>query len=161
MCLLSAPLKLFPMYVIEKNILIDHLNCDPSILPGIRGNALYFDGLPGSRVDNGVHAEGCFFNPHQCDQGITLSIWLVLHESLSRFQIITDNGGCNPYGIGFCIYMYGSGFVDFVVKNKIKYLKSVFQNLQSFTGIYLPLHLQRMNLLCLSMVAIANHTAPN
>ena len=112
MCVLPAPVMLFSMDVIERNILIGHLNGtlqgDPGILPGIRGNALYFDGLPGSRVVYGVHTEGCFFDPHQCDQGITLSIWLVSHETSSRFQIIFDSGGCNKYGIGFCIYFDGS-----------------------------------------------------
>ena len=123
MCVLPAPVMLFPMDVIERNILIGHLNGtlqgDPVILPGIRGNALYFDGLPGSRVVYGVHNEGCFFDPHQCDQGITLSIWLALHETSSRFQIIFDSGGCNKYGIGFCIYFDGSGLVDFIVRYKI------------------------------------------
>ena len=123
MCVFPAPVMLFPMDVIDRNILIGHLNGTihggPSTLPGIRGNALYFDGLPGSLVDYGVHTEGCFFDPHQCDQGITLSIWLALHDSSSRFKIILESGGCNTYGIGFCIYFDGSGLVYFIVRYKI------------------------------------------
>ena len=113
---------LFPMEVIDRNILIGHFNGtlhgNPGMLPGIRGNALYFDGLPGSRVDYGVHTEGCFFDPYQCDQGITLSIWLALHDSSSTFKIILESGGCNTYGIGFCIYFDG-GFVNFGARYKI------------------------------------------
>ena len=47
-----------------------------------------------------------------------MSIWLALHDSSSRFKIILESGGCNTYGIGFCIYFDG-GFVNFGARYKI------------------------------------------
>ena len=73
------------------------------MVPGMWGKALYIDGQPGSRVEYGVHTDGCFFDPDQCDQGITFSLWLRFQGRPSADNIIMDNGGCRPYGIGFCV----------------------------------------------------------
>ena len=73
---------------------------------GIHGNALYFDGQMHSRVDYGVYTVGCFFDPEQCGQGITLSFWLILQERTADFDTIINNGACGFNGIGFCFYLF-------------------------------------------------------
>ena len=105
----AAPWMRFPMDVTDVDTLVGHLNGilegGVSMAPGAWGNALYIDGQPGSRVEHGVHTEGCFFDPDQCDQGITLSLWLKFQGRPSGIHIIFDNGACTDHGIGFCIYV--------------------------------------------------------
>ena len=71
----------------------------------VPGSALYIDGQQGSRVGYGVHTHGCFFKPDQCNQGLTFSVWLMLKERLSAYELIIDNGGCRPKGVGYCLYV--------------------------------------------------------
>ena len=98
---------MFPMDVADGNTLVGYLNGTlergVSMVTGVWGKALYIDGQPGSRVEYGIHTEGCFFDLDQCDQGLTLSLWLRFQGRPSSYQIILDNGGCRPYGIGFCV----------------------------------------------------------
>ena len=98
---------MFPMDVAVGNTLVGYLNGTleggVSMMTGVWGKALYIDGQPGSRVEYGIHTEGCFFDPNQCDQGITLFLWLRFQGRPSPYKIILDNGGCRPYGIGFCV----------------------------------------------------------
>ena len=100
---------MFPMDVADGNTLVGHLNGTVlggiNMVAGVWGKALYIDGQPGFRVEYGIHTEGCFFDPDQCDQGITLSLWLRFQGRPSGFRMILNNGGCWPRGIGFCVYV--------------------------------------------------------
>ena len=95
------------MDVADGDTLVGHLNGTleggVSMVTGVWGKALYIDGQPGSRVEYGIHTEGCFFDPDQCDQGITISLWLRFQGRPSVFGIILDNGGCRDGGVGFCM----------------------------------------------------------
>ena len=132
----SVPLMTFPMDVTYGNILVGHFNGTlqggVSMVTGVRGNALYIDGQAGSRVDYGSHTDGCLFDPDQCDQGISISMWLMFHESPGDFEIIFETGGCIAGGAGFCLYNtinsvvfairtrlheYGNAFLKYVVSS--------------------------------------------
>ena len=106
----TAPVMRFPMNLVNGNKVIGSINGTleggTSVAPGIRGNALYMDGQAGSRVDYGVHSEGCFFDPDQCDNGVTFSIWVMLQERVSGFRLLFNNGGCVGTEAGFCFYLY-------------------------------------------------------
>ena len=106
----TAPVMRFPMNLVNGNIVIGSINGTldggTSVAPGIRGNALYIDGQAGSRVDYGIHSDGCFFLPDQCHNGITFSIWVMLQERMSDFQVLFNNGGCERTEAGFCFYLY-------------------------------------------------------
>ena len=85
-----------------------------SLVTGVRGGALYIDGQMGSHVAYGTYTEGCFFDPDQCNQGITISFWLYLQE-ISAAETIFNNGGCTnellPV-VDCCVY-YDSGSIVF------------------------------------------------
>ena len=103
-----------------------------SLGAGIQGKAIYLDGLLGSRVNYGVHtaSEGCFFDPGQCGQGITISLWVKLEEVFPAITLVSvlDNGGCRPQGIGFCMYSWTQGNVDFAAVDRFQaYIYSVKQ----------------------------------
>ena len=112
---------MFPMDVADGNTLVGYLNGTlergVSIMTGVWGKALYIDGQTGSRVEYGIHTEGCFFDPDQCDQGITLSLWLRFQGRPSGFKLIFDNGGCWPRGIGFCL-MVINGVTSFAKRQR-------------------------------------------
>ena len=59
----AAPWMRFPLDVTDGDTLVGHLNGilegGVSMAPGVWGYALYIDGQPGSRVEHGVHTEGC------------------------------------------------------------------------------------------------------
>ena len=99
----------FPMDLVDWDIIVGHLNGilegGARMVTGVWGKALYIDGQPGSRVDYGVHTDGCFFDPDQCDEGITISMWLRVPEIYSGFGLIFDNGGCTPDAVGYCLQL--------------------------------------------------------
>ena len=83
------------------------------LVPGVLGNALYLDGQMGTRVEYGVHTQGCFFDPDRCTDGITISLWLKLHEYPTQFLAIFDSGGCKQEGTGFCFNLQPSAKMRF------------------------------------------------
>ena len=92
-----------------------------SLVPGLRGSALYIDGQQGSRVAYGIYTNGCFFDPDQCNQGITFSFWLMLMEKVSAYRLIFDNGGCRPTGVGYCLYVSSDNSIRMAGKNENDY----------------------------------------
>ena len=97
----------FPMDFTSGSVVLGVLNGtmlgNARLVPGLLGNALYFDGQRGSRVDYGLHTQGCFFNPDQCVNGTTHSLWLKLHESPTDYQAIIDTGAWQAAAVGFCL----------------------------------------------------------
>ena len=74
-----------------------------TIIPGMVGNAFYIDGNT-AYMDFGIHTSGCFFNPNECDSGMTVSFWLMIHSIRSSFDTLVENGGCLLDAIGFCVW---------------------------------------------------------
>ena len=101
-----------------KGYIDGYIEGSASLVSGFRGNALYIDGQQGSLVTYGVHANGCFFEPGQCTQGITFSFWLMLKERLSAYKLIIDNGACRPSGVGYCLYVSSDNTIRLATKDK-------------------------------------------
>ena len=97
----------FPMDFTSGSLVLGVLNGtmlgNARLVPGVLGNALYLDGQRGSRVDYGVHTQGCFFDPDQCVDGTTQSLWLKLHEYPTQSQAVIDTGACQAAAVGFCL----------------------------------------------------------
>ena len=100
----------FPIDVTNGNEVIGYLGgaleVGSHLSAGAHGNTLYFDGQMHSRIDYGVYTVGCFYDPIQCGQGITLSFWLMLHERTPDLDTIVNNGVYGFNGIGFCFYLF-------------------------------------------------------
>ena len=95
------------------------------VVPGMHGNALYIDGQLGSRVDYGVHINGCFFDPDQCTEGITFSFWLMVHEDQVNYDIIFDNGGCRRWSVGYCVALVAGKSITVLVLHRAGYRRYV------------------------------------
>ena len=61
-----------------------------SLTMGIAGKALYLGGS-GSYVDLGIHPGKCFSDPEACTDGVTFSLWLMVHSGWTG--TVFDNGG--------------------------------------------------------------------
>ena len=97
----------FPLDVTLGNVVLGPLNGTlnhgATAISGMIDNAVYIGGNL-AYVDFGTHTSGCFFNPSQCNSGITLSFWLRIDSIISSFGIFVNNGGCDFDAIGFCVW---------------------------------------------------------
>ena len=78
----------------------------PSLTTGIAGNALYLGGS-GKYVDLGAHPGKCFSDPEACDDGITFSLWLLVHSGWTG--TVFDNGGHGTGSQGYFMRRTGRG----------------------------------------------------
>ena len=105
----------FPMDEVDGDKVLGYFNGilkgNASLVSGIHGGALCIDGQWGPHVTYGtLNTDGCFFDPDQCDQAITFSLWLLLQE-MPLVGTVFNNGGCaeqmkplTPPGLGYCIF---------------------------------------------------------
>ena len=97
----------FHLDVIQGNMVLGPLNGTlmngATLISGMVGNAIYIDGNM-AYVDFGIRTSGCFFDPSDCDSGMTVSFWLRIHSIRSSFDTFVDNGGCLFEAIGFCVW---------------------------------------------------------
>ena len=112
------------------------------LVNGNRGRALYIDGQQGSHVTHGKHTEGCFFDPDQCNQGITISLWLALPE-MSAYASFFSSGSCldaaSPTaiaGIGFCFFFGDPGSLVFGVKTRTRSQMYIYNFKQPVTSVW-------------------------
>ena len=78
----------------------------PSLTTGIAGNALYLGGS-GKYVDLGAHPGKCFSDPEACDDGITFSLWLLVHSGWTG--TVFDNGEHGTGSQGYFMRRTGRG----------------------------------------------------
>ena len=120
----------YPMDVASENVVLGVINGtmfgNARLVPGVLGNALYIDGQQGSRVEFGVHTQGCFFDPNQCTNGITISLWLKIHELATGFLGVIDSGGCSRTSYGICFNFQANGKIRFELLNQVGYNMSAF-----------------------------------
>ena len=95
----------FPMDVLSGSTLHGFLNGtttgNPVLVPGKVGSALYLNGAS-QFVNLGIHTNNCFPNPNLCNNGVTVSAWLMaLQPQHSEQTIVFDNGGILINSAGF------------------------------------------------------------
>ena len=133
----------FPLDVTWGNMELGSLNGTlmhgATVIPGMFGNAIYIDGNT-AFVDFGIHTSGCFFNPNECDSGMTMSFWLRIHCIRSFFDTLVENGGCLFDAIWFCVWAK-QGRLGITIRNALSWF---------YAGIPLP-YLMKWNSITVSI----------
>ena len=76
---------------------------NPVLVPGKVGSALYLKGAS-QFVNLGIHTNRCFQNPSLCNNGVTVSAWVMaLQLRHSDKTIVFDNGGMLTDSAGFTL----------------------------------------------------------
>ena len=70
-----------------------------SLVAGKIGNAIFTDGIS-QYIDNGIHQSECFYNQDACIEGVTFSLWLIVHSDSATFNAI-DTGATKRNSRGF------------------------------------------------------------